>query len=266
MTQLEAQQANPAPVNSIPANPTPANTASKPHPGEPLPGEHCPRPFPASRFRASRSGRAHAGRGPFFFAARLAGSWVPAYLAGRGFGEQVLRPWTVGYAPAGWRVLTAHLRDLATATQTIQPPGWPGGPGGPACRLLQGPAMFGSAAGWTVAGFTGRAALAEAGRASTSTAADRPVPQGQPAVRLYEGRRALAAGARRYRSRARWTPIAVSRRPLVRGRLALRHPLTPAQVTLLAGTAICAGRCGLAFDADRRAAGPGAAPITCSAA
>src|SRR5690348_17966001 len=126
MTQLEAQP-------------------GKPRPGDPLPGE----PLAGGLTLAA----AH------FFAARLAGSWVPAYLAGRGFGEQALRRWTVGYAPAGWRVVPAYLRDLGYGDAASQAAGL-------ARRTRRGAlidffrdrAMF--AIRWpdgTVAGFTGRA-------------------------------------------------------------------------------------------------------------
>ena len=99
-------------------------------PGKPRPGEP-----PASEPPAGGLTLAAAR----FFATRLAGSWVPAYLAGRGFGEQALRPWTVGYAPAGWRVLTVHLRDLGYGDRH---PGCRAGPANQARRarrLLQGP-------------------------------------------------------------------------------------------------------------------------------
>ena len=83
MTQLKAQPSEPRPGKPWPGGPLPGG----PIQGEPIPG--------GLTLAAAR-----------FFAARLAASWVPAYLAGRGFGERALRPWTVGYAPAGWRVLT----------------------------------------------------------------------------------------------------------------------------------------------------------------
>src|SRR5690349_19315836 len=90
MTQLEAQAGDRQPGQA--------------QPGEPRPG--------GLTLDAAR-----------FFAARLAASWVPAYLAGRGFGEQTLRPWTVGYAPAGWRELISHLRDLGYGDAVIQAAG-----------------------------------------------------------------------------------------------------------------------------------------------
>jgi DNA primase len=45
-----------------------------------------------------------------FFRERLAGSWVPGYLAGRGFDSDVQRCWQAGYAPPGWDSLVRHLR------------------------------------------------------------------------------------------------------------------------------------------------------------
>src|SRR4029077_12539606 len=99
MTHLDAQPSERHPGEPLPGTRWPR----EPPPGEPWPGEPWPGgPLPCGLTLAAAR----------FFAARMAGSWVPAYLAGRGFGEQALRPWTVGYAPAGWRVLTAYLRDL----------------------------------------------------------------------------------------------------------------------------------------------------------
>jgi DNA primase catalytic core len=45
-----------------------------------------------------------------FYREHLAVSWAPAYLAQRGFGPAVQQRWHVGYAPAGRRALTRHLR------------------------------------------------------------------------------------------------------------------------------------------------------------
>src|SRR5437867_12145986 len=86
-------------------------------PGAPRPGEPQPGGLTLAAAR--------------FFAARLATSWVPAYLAGRGFGEQALRPWTVGYAPAAWRALATHPRELGHR-------GAPNQAGGPARRTRPG--------------------------------------------------------------------------------------------------------------------------------
>jgi DNA primase len=214
----------------------------KPRPGDPLPGE----PLAGGLTLAAAR----------FFAARLAGSWVPAYLAGRGFGERVLRPWTVGYAPAGWRVLTVHLRDLGYGDTAIQAAGL-------ARRTRRGVlvdffrdrAMFGIR--WpdgTLAGFTGR----------TRPGGSRPGPvylnsrttglyrKGSLLFGLYEGRRALAAGARPVLVEGPLDAIAVSAGGAYTGVSPCGTALTAAQVTLLA-RACDLRRTGVvvAFDADR---------------
>jgi DNA primase len=239
MTQLDAQPSEPHP--------------GKPWPGKPWPGEPVPGGLTLAAAR--------------FFAARLAGSWVPAYLTGRGFGEQALRPWTVGYAPAGWRVLTAHLRDLGYGDAAIQAAGL-------ARRTRRGAlvdffrdrAMFGIR--WpdgTVAGFTGRARPGggQAGPVYLNSRTTGLYRKGSLLFGLYEGRRALAAGARPVLVEGPLDAIAVSAVAVsTAGSYAGVSPcgtaLTPAQVTLLART------CDLrqvgvvvAFDADpagRRAA------------
>ena len=45
-----------------------------------------------------------------FYRSLLPGSWVPGYLARRGFGAAVQQHWQAGYAPAEWDALTRHLR------------------------------------------------------------------------------------------------------------------------------------------------------------
>jgi DNA primase len=45
-----------------------------------------------------------------FYRRLLPGSWVPGYLAGRGFTPAVQQRWQAGYAPAAWNALTRHLR------------------------------------------------------------------------------------------------------------------------------------------------------------
>ncbi len=58
-----------------------------------------------------------------FFAAAVDDSWVPGYLAGRGFGPEIWRPWAIGYAPAGWSALTDHLRGLGFSAPVIEAAG-----------------------------------------------------------------------------------------------------------------------------------------------
>jgi DNA primase len=249
MTQLKAQ-----PGQLQPGQPQPG----QPQPGQPRPGgPPASEPLPGGLTLAAAR----------FFAARLAGSWVPAYLAGRGFGEQALRLWTVGYAPAGWRVLTVHLRDLGYGDTAIQAAGL-------ARRTRRGVlvdffrdrAMFGIR--WpdgTLAGFTGRARPggSRAGPVYLNSRTTGLYRKGSLLFGLYEGRRALAAGARPVLVEGPLDAIAVSAVAVsTAGSYAGVSPcgtaLTPAQVTLLART------CDLrqvgvvvAFDADpagRRAA------------
>jgi DNA primase len=58
-----------------------------------------------------------------FFGARLAGSWVPGYLGGRGFGPAIQRRWEAGYAPGGWDTLIRHLRALGYPAAVIEAAG-----------------------------------------------------------------------------------------------------------------------------------------------
>jgi DNA primase len=226
MTQLQADQ-------------------GEPRPGEPQPG--------GLTLAAAR-----------FFAARLAASWVPGYLAGRGFGEQALRPWTVGYAPAAWHALADCLRDLGYGDAAIASAGL-------ARRTRRGAltdffrdrAMFGIY--WpdgTLAGFTGRARPGGARPAYLNGRTTGLYRKGSLLFGLYEGRRALAAGARPVLVEGPLDAIAVSADGryadgrYADGRYAGVSPcgtaLTPAQVALL-GRACDLSRVGVvvAFDADR---------------
>jgi DNA primase len=54
-----------------------------------------------------------------FFRERLADSWVPDYLAGRGLGSDVLERWQVGYAPAARDALIRRLRRNGYSDQVI---------------------------------------------------------------------------------------------------------------------------------------------------
>jgi DNA primase catalytic core len=75
-------------------------------------GEEVPRGLAAVTEAAAR-----------FFTARMAASWAPAYLAGRGFGKQAWRRWGIGYAPATWTGLTGHLRSVGFADEQIRAAG-----------------------------------------------------------------------------------------------------------------------------------------------
>ncbi|TDC53489.1 hypothetical protein E1281_17680 [Actinomadura sp. KC345] len=54
-----------------------------------------------------------------WFRAGLGKSWVPAYLAGRGFPAGAQRRWGIGYAPARPDALTEHLRMLGYGDDEI---------------------------------------------------------------------------------------------------------------------------------------------------
>jgi DNA primase len=58
-----------------------------------------------------------------FYAGRLAGSWVPAYLSKRGITAAAMTEWCIGYAPGGWTALTSHLRRLGHPDDAIQAAG-----------------------------------------------------------------------------------------------------------------------------------------------
>ena len=47
-----------------------------------------------------------------FFQSSMPASWVPDYLAARGFGIGIQQLWQAGHAPASWDALTRHLRAL----------------------------------------------------------------------------------------------------------------------------------------------------------
>ncbi|GII97542.1 toprim domain-containing protein [Sinosporangium siamense] len=54
-----------------------------------------------------------------FFLSQVPGSWVPRYLAGRGFSVEVVQRWGIGYAPASWCGLTNHLRALGYSGRAV---------------------------------------------------------------------------------------------------------------------------------------------------
>jgi DNA primase len=58
-----------------------------------------------------------------FYRDHLDHSWVPGYLARRGFGQATMRQWRIGYAPAGWTALLDHLRGLGHDDAVIEASG-----------------------------------------------------------------------------------------------------------------------------------------------
>ena len=190
-----------------------------------------------------------------FFAARLAASWVPGYLAGRGFGEQALRPWTVGYAPAAWHALAdSPARSRLRRRRHRGRRAGPADQARRAHRLLQGP-------GHVRDPLAGR----DARRLHRTRPPRRPARpaylnsrttglyrKGSLLFGLYEGRRALAAGARPVLVEGPLDAIAVSAAGRYAGVSPCGTALTSAQVALLA-RACDLRRAGVvvAFDADR---------------
>ena len=58
-----------------------------------------------------------------FYPGHLDRSWVPGYLAARGFGQATVRQWRIGYAPPAWTTLTDHLRGLGHDDAVIEASG-----------------------------------------------------------------------------------------------------------------------------------------------
>ncbi|RFS84642.1 hypothetical protein D0T12_13935 [Actinomadura spongiicola] len=145
-----------------------------------------------------------------FFHARLTDSWVPGYLAGRGFPAAVQRRWRIGYAPNGPRALTDHLRKLGhadddiTAAGLARPDDGPGGGkragNGNGERLrdtFRDRAMFAiRTQDGAVAGFIGRRRDDAPGPKYLNGPATSLFHKGELLYGLHEARDRLAAGAR----------------------------------------------------------------------
>ena len=58
-----------------------------------------------------------------FFQSRMPASWVPGYLAARGFGIGIQQLWQAGHAPASWDALTRHLRALGFPDTVLEASG-----------------------------------------------------------------------------------------------------------------------------------------------
>lgn len=188
-----------------------------------------------------------------FFACRVRRSWVPGYLAGRGFEPDAWRWWGVGYAPPAWQGLTAHLRDLGFTEPALQAAGVARRSArGVLMDIFRDRVMFPvQSPDGAVAGFIGRA------RPGASTSV--PVYLNSPATRLYrksgllfgryQGRPALTAGALPVLTEGPLDAIAVTASDPARyaGMALCGAALTRGHVRLLAG----AERVTVAFDADR---------------
>ncbi len=135
-----------------------------------------------------------------FFRDRLPGSWVPGYLASRGFAQPVQQRWQAGYAHPAWNGLTRHLRAAGYPDALIEAAGL-------ARRTRRGAltdtfrdrAMLPiRAADGTIIAFIGRApehARPDVPRYLNSPATSR-YDKSEVLFGLWEGRGALASGAR----------------------------------------------------------------------
>ncbi|MFI0410130.1 toprim domain-containing protein [Actinomadura sp. 3N508] len=134
-----------------------------------------------------------------FFRARAAASWVPGYLAGRGFPPGVQRHWQIGYAPAGPHALTDHLRTLGHGDEEIAAAGLarPGRRDGRLRDTFRDRAMFAiRTPDGAIAGFIGRRRDDGPGPKYLN-GPDTPLfHKGELLYGLHEARDRLAGGAR----------------------------------------------------------------------
>jgi DNA primase len=190
-----------------------------------------------------------------FYARRLVRSWVPAYLASRGFDGAVLGQWGIGYAPGGWTVLTDYLRGIGYQDAAIEAAGLAQrSKRGTLIDVLRDRAVFPvRSADGTIAGFLGRAALNAQPDTPKylNTRETEFYHKGDVLFGLYEGRPALAAGGRAVIVEGPLDAIAVN--VASNGRYVGVAPcgtaLTTAQVTALKRASSTAPI--LAFDGDQ---------------
>jgi DNA primase len=135
-----------------------------------------------------------------FFEERLAGSWVPGYLAARGFGPGILARWQVGYAPSGWAGLVRHLREIGYGDELIEAAGLARRSArGASAQFFVDRAMFPiRSADGTVVAFIGRADKDAPARVPKYLNSPATCIYDKSAVLfgLWEARDALAHGAR----------------------------------------------------------------------
>jgi DNA primase len=190
-----------------------------------------------------------------FFVSLAAESWVPEYLAGRGFGVETQAQWGAGYAPAGWGSLTGHLRELGYSDQLIEAAGLARRSArGTLYDVFRDRAMFPvRSVNGTVAGFMGRAApdAGEGVPKYLNSPGSVIYRKGRMLFGLNEQRDALATGSRPVLVEGPLDAIAVSLAG--GGRYAGVAPcgtaLTGDQVKLLGGAAGSGGVL-VVFDGD----------------
>ena len=182
-----------------------------------------------------------------FFVAEVDGSWVPGYLVGRGFGPEIRRSWSIGYAPAGWTGLTDHLRGLGFSAPVIEAAGLAKRSGrGPLIDVFRDRAMFPvRAADGSIMGFIGRAPPgARAGPVYLNSPTTPIYRKGSVLFGLHEARPALAKGARPVIAEGPLDAIAITAAgrcasgpyPRYVGVAPCGTALTRSQATLLAAT------------------------------
>jgi DNA primase len=184
-----------------------------------------------------------------FFRAQAGGSWVPGYLAGRGFTADTQARWGVGFAPDAWTALTGHLRRQGFGDGELELAGVSKRSArGTLIDTFRDRAMLPvRLADGTVAGFTGRARPGTGRRAPPYlNGPNTPLyRKGEVLFGLHEARTAFASGACPVIAEGPLDAIAVSASGA--GRYAGVAPcgtaLTAAQVRLLAQTpgALAAG-------------------------
>jgi DNA primase len=135
-----------------------------------------------------------------FFEGRLAGSWVPSYLAARGFSPGILARWQVGYASSGWSGLVRHLREIGHSDELIEAAGLARRSArGTLGQFFTDRAMFPiRSADGTVVAFIGRAGKDAPARVPKYLNSPATCIYDKSAVLfgLWEARDALAQGAR----------------------------------------------------------------------
>ncbi|WP_067456073.1 toprim domain-containing protein [Actinomadura macra] len=133
-----------------------------------------------------------------FFRARLAGSWVTGYLAGRGVAAGAQRRWQIGCAPPGPAVLTGHLRGLGHGEEDIVSSGLARRAGdGRLVDTFRDRAMFPiRTPDGTIAGFIGRRRDGADGPKYLNGPDTALFHKSELLFGLHEARGRLAAGAR----------------------------------------------------------------------
>ncbi|MWA04225.1 toprim domain-containing protein [Actinomadura sp. LD22] len=197
-----------------------------------------------------------------YFRARLKASWVPAYLAGRGFPAAVQRRRQIGCAPDSPHALVDHLRALGHADEAIVASGLARhGASGRLHAMFRDRAMFPiRRADGAIAGFLGRRRDGADGPKYLNGPDTGFFHKGELLYGLHEVRERLAAGARPVLVEGPLDAIAVetARAPEYAPVATCGLSLTPAHLAALADAADL-GAAGVLIALDDDAAGRSAA-------